>query len=758
MSPRRSIDHLPTTVMAARQSLGFNKSLIVAILIAAYFGISAAQQAQDTAETAAHSDWPSLPGAAGELPFRDQSSNDFRPSPQLVSLQPASPEDIEDTSEETVSEQDIAFPEDTTRVKLGISLLARGAWRPPSPPRPPPRLSPSPRPPPSPRPSPPPPRPPSPTPSPRPPSPEPQPPKPPQLPTSIMFSDYEGDNIYGNVTGLDNSPFPLPVMGDDNPETCGQWVTKAVGNIVAIHMSLIPGTDKFFFMERPSGRHPDRSNNIIGYYNYITNRFTNVNYTDSVFCAGHTVTQDGHVLVVGGHIAKTGYADGLKGVRIFSRKTLTLHRITNMTFPRWYPTATLLPSGKVTIMGGTVLPGAGSAKNPIYEIWDPSSPTQLLLRRQSKGMLTQTKDIYYPNTYVLPTGDLFILCAAYGEIMEPINTTVRATLPSWSDVAPNLYMEYPHTGTSVMLPLTPDNGYTAEVVLFGGQYGGAWVNTTASRLALRIKVDYNQTSGQYSFGDGWSAEKMPLPRVMGDAVVLPNGKVVVLNGAVKGLAGDGAAGGVPKANEPNLWPVLYDPSAPSGNRTQLMTRSRIPRLYHSTAVLTTDGSILVAGCDRCDKYWWTTPGGISKSPTSFPEYRIEVFRPPSWFNVTAKPQIESLDPETWDPEDKVNVMQYGEQFALTYSMFYATHSVTAAVLVSPGSTTHSTNMNQRVVGLEILVQDMDSRRLVLKGPPTINIAPPGWYMLFLLNGDVYGQSAWVRLPGDAPRMDSFFAT
>jgi hypothetical protein len=33
-------------------------------------------------------------------------------------------------------------------------------------------------------------------------------------------------------------------------------------------------------------------------------------------------------------------------------------------------------------------------------------------------------------------------------------------------------------------------------------------------------------------GNGWTVDRMPLPRVMGDAVILPNGKVVVLNGAV----------------------------------------------------------------------------------------------------------------------------------------------------------------------------------------------------------------------------------
>ncbi|GLC60175.1 hypothetical protein PLESTB_001581900 [Pleodorina starrii] len=97
------------------------------------------------------------------------------------------------------------------------------------------------------------------------------------------------------------------------------------------------------------------------------------------------------------------------------------------------------------------------------------------------------------------------------------------------------------------------------------------------------------------------------------------------------------------------------------------------------------------------RFWWTTPGGISKSPTSFAEYRIEIFRPPCWFNLTAKPTIENMDVSTWDEDDGVNVMQYGSPFGLRYSMFYATDRVTTAVLVAPGSTTHSTNMNQRVV-------------------------------------------------------------
>ncbi|PNW76384.1 hypothetical protein CHLRE_11g467540v5 [Chlamydomonas reinhardtii] len=620
---------------------------------------------------------------------------------------------------------------------------------PPSPPRPP---APPPKPP-SPARSPPSPRPPSPA----PPSP-PSPPRPPTPPGSPPFNGTMDDGGAGPADGNPNSPgdgnVKLPSVPSDQPELYGEWMLKAVGNIVAVHMCMVPGTEKFFFMERPSGRHPDGKNNIVGYYDYQTNKFFNVNYTDSVFCAGHTVTQDGHVLVVGGHIAKSGYGDGLKAVRVFSRKTLSFHRIANMTYPRWYPTATLLPSGMVTIMGGTVLPGAGTGKNPIYEIWDPANPTQLMRRNQSIGMVAKTNDIYYPNTYVLPTGHLLMYCNRYGEIMDPMAAKVITAMPSWMAVAKGVFTEYPFTGTSAMLSLKPENNYTPEVVYFGGQFSYGWINTTASRLALRLKVHWDAAAGNYTFGDGWVAEKMPLPRVMGDALVLPNGKVIVLNGAVKGLAGDNAAGGAAKANEPALWPVLYDPDAPLGSRMTVLARSNIPRMYHSTVSITTDGSLLVAGCDRCDRYWWTSDK-LSKSPTSFAEYRIEVYRPPMWFNVAAKPSILSLDPGTWDDYDQVHVMQYGAPFEITYEMFYLEDQVTKVALVAPSSTTHSTNMNQRVVVLEIKDHNPTDRRLIVSGPPNINIAPPGWYMLFLLNGDVYGQSEWVRLPGDAPRLDPF---
>jgi hypothetical protein len=81
----------------------------------------------------------------------------------------------------------------------------------------------------------------------------------------------------------------------------------------------------------------------------------------------------------------------------------------------------------------------------------------------------------------------------------------------------------------------------------------------------------------------WQVEDMPLARTMGQAVLLPNGKVVVVNGAQTGRAGGGLLG-PGQARDPAYAAVLYDPEAPAGERYAPLAASTIKRLYHSTAL------------------------------------------------------------------------------------------------------------------------------------------------------------------------------
>lgn len=65
-------------------------------------------------------------------------------------------------------------------------------------------------------------------------------------------------------------------------------------------------------------------------------------------------------------------------------------------------------------------------------------------------------------------------------------------------------------------------------------------------------------------------------------------------------------------------------------------------------------------------------------------------------------------------------------------MSVAASSVTAVRLIRPGAVTHSFDQDQRMLELEYTVLDSDTIRV--KAPQNGNVAPPGYYMLFVATG------------------------
>lgn len=103
---------------------------------------------------------------------------------------------------------------------------------------------------------------------------------------------------------------------------------------------------------------------------------------------------------------------------------------------------------------------------------------------------------------------------------------------------------------------------------------------------------------------------------MGEAILTPDGKVVIVNGAATGMAGYGMPFlplellfiahkklgnvhnmvGQSNADNPDYQGLVYDPLAPKGKRfSTRMPTSKIARMYHSTATMTSSGEILIAG-------------------------------------------------------------------------------------------------------------------------------------------------------------------
>ena len=98
---------------------------------------------------------------------------------------------------------------------------------------------------------------------------------------------------------------------------------------------------------------------------------------------------------------------------------------------------------------------------------------------------------------------------------------------------------------------------------------------------------------------------MSQPRVMPDSVLLPTGKVLVMNGSSTGKADAGA--------NPVYAVELYDPD---GDTWTSMASMAVPRLYHSTALLLPDGRVMTAGSDSA----W------NPDPFHSSELRVEILQ------------------------------------------------------------------------------------------------------------------------------------
>ncbi|KAL0408661.1 UNVERIFIED_CONTAM: Aldehyde oxidase GLOX1 [Sesamum radiatum] len=161
-------------------------------------------------------------------------------------------------------------------------------------------------------------------------------------------------------------------------------------------------------------------------------------------------------------------------------------------------------------------------------------------------------------------------------------------------------------------------------------------------------------------------------------------------------------------------------------------------MYHSAATLLPDGRVLVGGSNPHVRYNFT---GV-RYPT---ELSLEAFSPPYLASEHAhlRPSILSIE----GPAN--NVISYGQQFAITFSLGMYQHVGEYMVaMAAPSFTTHSFAMNQRLLVLYVVDAHQLSafdHKVTVYAPPTANIAPPGYYMLFVVHQGVPGHCVWIRI-------------
>lgn len=230
----------------------------------------------------------------------------------------------------------------------------------------------------------------------------------------------------------------------------------------------------------------------------------------------------------------------------------------------------------------------------------------------------------------------------------------------------------------------------------------------------------------------WVMEEMPMPRVMSELVLLPTGDLIIINGASNGTAG------WEDAVNPVLNPVLYLTNEPDPERRfVVLNPSSIPRMYHSSAVLLPDGSILVGGSNPHKVYNFTA----RPYPT---ELSLEAFHP-----YYLDPQFVPLRPSIVSVRARQKIVFYGQMFSVVFVLpLHRPHLGISVVLMTPSFSTHSLGMNQRMLVMEVvsLAQlSTSAYKITVGGPPTSTVAPPGYYMLFVVHAGVPSQAVWVKV-------------
>ncbi|GLU04540.1 hypothetical protein SLE2022_216800 [Rubroshorea leprosula] len=452
-------------------------------------------------------------------------------------------------------------------------------------------------------------------------------------------------------------------------------------------------------------------------YDVLSNTFRPLTVQTDVWCSSGTVMANGSLIQTG------GFNDGEKRIRIFTpcnNKCDWVEVPNGLAAARWYASDHILPDGRMIIVGGR--------RQFNYEFYPKNTAPGLF----SLPFLSETNDRgvennLYPFVHLNVDGNLFIFANNRAILLDYVKNVVVKTYP----IIPGAEARsYPSSGSSVLLPLKNIQApnVQAEVLICGGGANGSYTQSLRKKFLPAL-----DTCARIIITDSnpeWVIETMPLRRVMGDMILLPDASVLIINGAASGSAG------WEQGRNPVLSPVIYRPNNPIGSRFEVQNPTTIPRMYHSTAGLVRDGRVLVAGSNPHAYYKFT---GVL-FPT---ELRLEAFSP-DFLNA----QFDNIRPTIVAPVNQV-ILYYGQNQNVRFSCTGAViQNQVEVVLVAPPFVTHSFSQNQRLLVLgnnKMTVLSNNLYNVEATMPPSRILAPSGFYLMYVIHQGIPSQGIWINL-------------
>ncbi len=340
---------------------------------------------------------------------------------------------------------------------------------------------------------------------------------------------------------------------------------------------------------------------------------------------------------------------------------------------------------------------------------------------------------YYPHLFWMPSG--------HGLVAGPWTTDTWSFSPPgnppklrWKDI-PNATQSRVW-GTAVLLPAGPDGSHQVE------QFGGSdkpkadALVPPGDALATNSVSLFDERHPEAGWNDVTSVRRGALnhPRSHANTVLLPDGSMVEVGGGWgdKKNGGENGAPGQWAAAPFHLTTELWSPRS----RTwRLGPPQREFRTYHSTAMLLPDGRVVSAGDDYSGRFTG------AEAERNFTQDSAEIYEPPYLFDGNAKAPRPKLirAPARLTLDDST---------VLRVRTARRDRPVTRAVLVAPSATTHAVDMNQRYVPLRVkrAAKGAAKGKLTVRMPGDADIAPPGYYMLFVLDrSGTPSVARWLRL-------------
>ncbi len=457
-----------------------------------------------------------------------------------------------------------------------------------------------------------------------------------------------------------------------------------------------------------------------------------------VFCSHHAFAADGRLLI-GGGTSKWPEGDDphMHGLDFLGHRRCWLYNARERKWVevarmnknpdqpdeensggRWYPGLVPLGNGDVAAFFGHLMQGDFRHRNTLPERFREAGNFWLNLPKEMATPLPPgggTRYLFYARAFQLPDGTLFFATPMPVEHTASSDGTYFSTRynPSTGDYTGHKIPEPAQGGyrdwsrPAVLLPLLPEENYRPRVLFCG--------ETTP----IKIDLDPSIATPSWQNTAPRAASVSGRTREYSNAAILPNGQVCLVGGMH-----------VVDPEDAVLQAEIYDPGInwstgaySNPDAWSVKESGTHARNYHSTALLLPNGKVWVAGGNI---------GANSGDPDTVGIKKIELYEPDY---ITAPNRIQI--------SEAPRLVGYGETFEILLDQ--PATNVQRVALIRSGSATHSTNNDQRYVGLVIAAREGNTMRVT--APPNGNVAPPGYYMLWVVDnaGNPCQLAKFVRL-------------